>query len=257
VADTVQFLPENIPIPVTNTDTFLRQAVGDIVSLLKNENKLNLPQSQFGNNTQNALVKIAQVLNRSVTSTSFDNQTKEIGVAESRVKPSVKHRMGTNSGPHENWKSIIEKIREMKRTLDDNPKYDSIHMPTPKSISKPSKEEMLYQHIFPHGTPLTEVVYHIFNDDGKRQNIDKLLLGTMKIIWAKDLENELGCLSDGIPNELLGTKTIQFVFKHEVPKEKKVTYANMVCDHRPLKTEKYRMRLTIGGDKLIYTSETA
>ena len=33
---------------------------------------------------------------------------------------------------------------------------------------------------------------------------------------------------------------------------KKVTYANMVCDYRPLKTEKYRVRLTVGGDKLDY-----
>ena len=33
---------------------------------------------------------------------------------------------------------------------------------------------------------------------------------------------------------------------------KKVTYANMVCDYRPLKIEQYRVRLTVGGDKLNY-----
>ena len=31
----------------------------------------------------------------------------------------------------------------------------------------------------------------------------------------------------------------------------------MVCDHRPLKTEKHRVRLTIGGDKLECTFDTA
>ena len=31
----------------------------------------------------------------------------------------------------------------------------------------------------------------------------------------------------------------------------------MVCDYRPLKDEKYRVRLTIGGDKLDYNNETA
>ena len=31
----------------------------------------------------------------------------------------------------------------------------------------------------------------------------------------------------------------------------------MVCDYRPLKEEKYRVRLTIGGDKLEYDNETA
>ena len=30
----------------------------------------------------------------------------------------------------------------------------------------------------------------------------------------------------------------------------------MVCDYRPLKEEKYRVRLTIGGDKLDYNNET-
>ena len=31
----------------------------------------------------------------------------------------------------------------------------------------------------------------------------------------------------------------------------------MVCDYRPLKEEKYRVRPTIGGDKLDFNSETA
>ena len=31
----------------------------------------------------------------------------------------------------------------------------------------------------------------------------------------------------------------------------------MVCDHRPLKTEKYCCRLVVGGDKLMYDNETA
>ena len=31
----------------------------------------------------------------------------------------------------------------------------------------------------------------------------------------------------------------------------------MVCDFRPLKEEKYRVQLTIGGDKLDYANKTA
>ena len=31
-----------------------------------------------------------------------------------------------------------------------------------------------------------------------------------------------------------------------------MTYGNFVCDHRPLKTEPLRVRLTVGGDKLEY-----
>jgi hypothetical protein len=36
------------------------------------------------------------------------------------------------------------------------------------------------------------------------------------------------------------------------PPDKKVTYGNFICDLRPLKTEKHRVRLTVGGDKLLY-----
>ena len=36
-----------------------------------------------------------------------------------------------------------------------------------------------------------------------------------------------------------------------------MTHENMVCNYRPLKEEKYRIRLTIGEDKLEYENETA
>ena len=37
---------------------------------------------------------------------------------------------------------------------------------------------------------------------------------------------------------------------HQVPAGRKVTYANFVCTMRPNKSEVYRIRTTIGGDKL-------
>ena len=37
-----------------------------------------------------------------------------------------------------------------------------------------------------------------------------------------------------------------------MPKEKDVTYATFVCDYRPLKEEVYRIRITVGGDRLSY-----
>ena len=48
------------------------------------------------------------------------------------------------------------------------------------------------------------------------------------------------------------THTIVFIPKDEVPQDRQVTYANFRLDHRPLKPEPMRVRLTIGGDKLDY-----
>ena len=36
-----------------------------------------------------------------------------------------------------------------------------------------------------------------------------------------------------------------------------MAYANVICDHRQLKTEKNRVRLTIGGDVLDYTGDAS
>ena len=92
--------------------------------------------------------------------------------------------------------------------------------------------------MFPHNTKLTETVQHIFDAKGKKLSIDELLLDAMKKIWGKALENEFGRLNNDIPKELLGTNTISFILKSSIPQGRKITYANMVCDFRPLKNEK-------------------
>ena len=52
--------------------------------------------------------------------------------------------------------------------------------------------------------------------------------------------------------DVKGNDVLDHVHRSTIPTNKKVTYANMVCDHRPLKIEKYRVRLILGGDKLEY-----
>ena len=48
------------------------------------------------------------------------------------------------------------------------------------------------------------------------------------------------------------TDSIEFIAFPDIPSDKKVTYANFVCDYRPLKGEVFRIRLVVGGDKLDY-----
>ena len=53
-----------------------------------------------------------------------------------------------------------------------------------------------------------------------------------------------------------GTDTITFIYKGEVPSNKKVTYVSFTCDFRPLKEEQHRVRITVGVDKLDYYDDT-
>ena len=47
-----------------------------------------------------------------------------------------------------------------------------------------------------------------------------------------------------------------FIHKYEVPAHKLVTYANFMCDYRPLKSEPFQVQMTVGGDKLSYDDDT-
>jgi len=96
---------------------------------------------------------------------------------------------------------------------------------------------------------------HIFDANGKKETIDSLLSGPDSIIWNKSVSNEFGRLAQGNDAGIIGTDTIHFIHKSEVPMGKAVTNGNFICDIRPLKSEKYRTRLTVGGDRLPYEAD--
>ena len=92
----------------------------------------------------------------------------------------------------------------------------------------------------------------------KKLNIDKLITDpTTAPTWSRSLENELGRLPQGFKNRVTPQDALDFIRFNKVPQERKVTYANFVCDYRPLKAEKFRVRMMIGGDKLDYHEDTA
>lgn len=55
--------------------------------------------------------------------------------------------------------------------------------------------------------------------------------------WNLSGANEFGRLAQGVGGHTKGTNTIRFIYKHEVPKNKTVTYARFVCNERPQKKE--------------------
>ena len=109
---------------------------------------------------------------------------------------------------------------------------------------------LMAQHIFNKQSAM-----HIYNSNGKRETIDTLLFGDRKETWTKSLSNELGRLAQGNIHGVKATDTIEFIHQREVPIHKAVTYANLVCAYRPLKSEPYRIRLVVGGDKLTYDED--
>ena len=80
---------------------------------------------------------------------------------------------------------------------------------------------------------------------------DLIKIPELRQTWMTSLANELGRLAQGI-REIKGTNTIYFIDKSEIPKDKlkQVTYARIVVDYKPHKTEKNRTRVTVGGDRI-------
>ena len=91
-------------------------------------------------------------------------------------------------------------------------------------------------------------INHIYNESGEILNIDKLLKFD-PITWQPLVSNEFGRLAAGI-RDIKGNNAIKFVSKSSILPHEKVTYAQFVCDERPLKAEKHRVCCVVGGDKL-------
>jgi hypothetical protein len=70
------------------------------------------------------------------------------------------------------------------------------------------------------------------------------------------LSNELGQICQGIRN-IAGTNTYFFIDLTSIPKYRKITYGKLVCDFKPNKNENHGVRLTVGGDRLDYSGDTA
>jgi hypothetical protein len=75
-------------------------------------------------------------------------------------------------------------------------------------------------------------------------------------LWKRGFSNECGRLIQGI-QDIPGTDTCFFIKPTNIPKDRKITYGKIVCDYKPHKKEKKRVRLTVGRDILNYSGDVA
>ena len=75
--------------------------------------------------------------------------------------------------------------------------------------------------------------------------------------WGRSFGDEIGRLCQGIDGRAVGTDTMFFIDKSEVPKDcvKDVTYGKINCHYREKKDGKNRTRLTVGIDIINYPGD--
>jgi hypothetical protein len=104
-------------------------------------------------------------------------------------------------------------------------------------------------------TPMMNSLIHpvIGKDMQNKDLVKDAILGPL---FEIGLINELGRICQGI-RDVAGTNTAFFIDLTSIPKDCKIIYGKLVCDFKPNKTEKHQVRLTVGGDRLDYSGDTA
>ena len=67
----------------------------------------------------------------------------------------------------------------------------------------------------------------------------------------------MGRLAQGNDVGVSSADTIEFFSFTLIPNNNKITYVAFAYNHRHLKEEPWRMKLVVGGDKLIYNDDTS
>ena len=262
VTDTATFMPHNTPIPQLSPTELIQQSLQKIIKITNSPpNHLSfIPENE---DTHEAIKQLAKI---------FNNKTLQRTVAPSIAQKSMtfykdnipnKYNLPVPTNLPTTASSLVEMPAPFPRVKDNN--HTSYKRAIHKALST-------VQHIYPrNNSPSTQctskpthktikaifpTVHHIYNEHGKKETIDTLRNSAQKDVWEWALSNEWGRLAQGNIYGVQATDTIEFITPEEIPKGKDITYASFVCDHRPLKTEPWRVRIVIGGDKLSYANDT-
>ena len=237
IADTVQFFPHNVDFPKITMNDRLINALDEIVSTLASPTfrAHNPSLVTWDEGTMLAIKIIANMLHR-VT-----------------PKPPLPPPQP------------VLLPQQVMSTLPTKKIYHAPKLPRVIPKSKRHPHSILLRRanqqpsVTPIATSILKRLLHIYNKTtGKKETLRSLLNNTeTKAIWSQASSNEYGRLMKGNATGIHGTDTMEPVPLASIPKTNAITYGSMVCDHRPLKTEKYRCRLVVGGDRLTYEHETA
>jgi hypothetical protein len=78
----------------------------------------------------------------------------------------------------------------------------------------------------------------------------------LRPLWKRGFGNECRHLFQGI-RDIPGTDTCFPIKLTDIPKDRQIIYGKIVCEYKPHKKEKNRVRLTVGGDILDYSGDVS
>ena len=258
ICDTVTFSPHEVAFPRVTLKDQLIQAAEDIVNILAAPPATTVPTLRTGDPVKNALVEIAEHLHNieEIPNHLEDAQAARVPKVTKKNPAVAKLPRVPHADEEKPFSLLQEHSTNPKRIHFRNPPTHEYNLRTRTRQSSTGTNfrslallQLQAQEVF------TMRVHNIYRPDGQKETIDSVLKGSDRIIWAQSLSNEWGRLAQGNDNNVMGTDTIEFIHQHEVPAQQDIAYATFVLDYRPLKSEPYRIRITVGGDRLTYNAD--
>jgi hypothetical protein len=139
--------------------------------------------------------------------------------------------------------NLSQRLSPRNLSQDDFYGTDTAHMAIALGDNHRSQQNL--SNAFIHPVTGKEIQYTALMKDPQLQQL-----------WTRGFGNECGRLFQGIQG-ISGTNTYFFIKRTYIPKDRKITYGKIVCDYKPHKKEKERVRLTVGGDRLNYSGDVS
>ena len=257
ITDTIEFIPHKIRVPNTTATEQAKAAALDLINILNNP-KPPSPFLTFGNDEYNALRKLAEIFNRN-------------------------NDMPTQGSP---TNAPIARVEEPMQTTEPVPRVEAITTPivtnntNPETLSNTSKHlrrsprlrKLRTHHLLSHLIQTSKYHDFMLNHVEKKMNkyfaqpvLDAATGKSMEFRdllkhpdpkirkrWALAFCKELGRLANGYKEHKEATNCIEFITHKEIPANKRPTYARIVAELRQQKADPYRIRMTVGGNLIIY-----
>jgi hypothetical protein len=273
--DTLEFFPHNYQMPQLSATDRLLMAAKDMTDALQNTHP-EVPFASVGDDTISALAELAAIFKLKLHQTS--SPTPRAGPPPVFQRPCL----AESSYQIMNYPMPASRQTRSQRTTHTQaiPKVPLLpRVVTPRSLRpSPPRVPTRSRSLSPRnlsqddfcGMDTANMAIALGDNHWSRQHQANAVIHPitgkemeyaalmkdprLRPLWTRDFGNECRRLFQGI-RDIPGNNTCFFINLKNIPTYRKITYGKIVCDYKPHKKEKERVRLTVRGDKLDYSGD--
>jgi hypothetical protein len=275
IVDTLEFFPHNYQMPQLSSTDRLIMAAKDMTDALQNTHP-EVPFARVGDDTISTLAELAAIFKLKLRQT----QPPTLPAAPTTVRQRT--CFAESSNPILSSPMPLPRQTRSQTTIHTQDVTNAPLPPrvvTPRTLNpSPPRVPTRSQRLSPRnlsqndfcGIDTAHMAISLRNNHWSQQHLANAFVHPvtgkemecmalmkdprLQPLWTRGFGNECGRLFQGI-RDITGTDTCLFIKLTNIPKDRNITYGKIVCDYKPHKKEKERVRLTVGGDRLDYSGD--